>query len=192
MRRDIKGEANNEADVKRTFKFDMKGKFAVLQTPMEMSKAIYAKVREKVSLEDGYEKLIRSAGEAHADIVQVSDDLNTVHVKQAPEAQKKLEFLIADEWEAVPKKERLRLPCHTSSRTSRGSPCASLAARTWHTRLPRGPRGRALRCSRSRISTLRRRRWVPLRLQLVCRRRAFGWHEVRVRDPAQPHRLARG
>jgi hypothetical protein len=59
-------------------------------------------VREKVSLEDGYEKLIRSAGDA--DIVQVSDDLNTVHVKQAPEAQKKLEFLIADEWEAVPKK----------------------------------------------------------------------------------------
>ena len=53
-----------------------------------------------------------------ADIVQVSDDLNTVHVKQAPEAQKKLEFLIADEWEAVPKKERLRLPCHTSSRPS--------------------------------------------------------------------------
>ena len=37
----------------------------------------------------------------------------------------------------------------TSSRTSRGSPCASLAARAWHTRLPRGPRGRALRCSRS-------------------------------------------
>jgi len=66
VRRDFKGEANidNEADVKRTFKFDMKGKFAVLQTPMEMSKAIYAKVREKVSLEDGYEKLIRSAGEA--------------------------------------------------------------------------------------------------------------------------------
>jgi hypothetical protein len=64
VRRDIKGEANNEADVKRMFKFDMKGKFAVLQTPMEMSKAIYAKVREKVSLEVGYEKLIRSAGEA--------------------------------------------------------------------------------------------------------------------------------
>ena len=155
MRRDIKGEANidNEADVKRTFKFDMKGKFAVLQTPMEMSKAIYAKVREKVSLEDGYEKLIRSAGEARCRHRAVSDDLNTVHVKQAPEAQKKLEFLIADDWEAVPSKERLRLPCHTSSRTSRGSPCASLAARTWHTRLPRGPRGRALRCSRCRIST---------------------------------------
>ena len=107
VRRDIKGEANiadNEADVKRTFKFDMKGKFAVLQTPMEMSKAIYAKVREKVSLEDGYEKLIRSAGEARCRHRAVSDDLNTVHVKQAPEAQKKLEFLIADEWEAVPKK----------------------------------------------------------------------------------------
>ena len=114
MRRDIKGEANiadNEADVKRTFKFDMKGKFAVLQTPMEMSKVIYAKVREKVSLEDGYEKLIAVPEKRDADIVQVSDDLNTVHVKQAPEAQKKLEFLIADEWEAVPKKERLRLLC---------------------------------------------------------------------------------
>ena len=61
MRRYIKGEASIadiEADVKRTFKFDIKGKLAALQTPMEMSKAIYAKVREKVRLEDGYEKLI--------------------------------------------------------------------------------------------------------------------------------------
>ena len=94
----------------------MKGKLAVLQTPMEMSKVIYAKVREKVSLEDGYEKLIAVPEKRDADIVQVSDDFNTVHVKQAPEAQKKLEFLIADEWEAVPKKERLRLLCQQAQR----------------------------------------------------------------------------
>ena len=100
----------------------MKGKLAVLQTPMEMSKVIYAKVREKVSLEDGYEKLIRSAGEARCRHRAVSDDLNTVHVKQAPEAQKKLEFLIADEWEAVPKKERLRLLCQQAQRPRAAHP----------------------------------------------------------------------
>jgi hypothetical protein len=192
----IKGEAtiaDIEADVKRTYGIDMKGKLAILQKPMEMSKAIYAKVREKVSAEDGYKKLIAVPEKRNADLVQVSDDLHIVHGKQAPEAQKRLEFLIADKWEADPKKETLLHPVPgtarawvefadspgikseprvsekmktttvampTSSRTSRGSPCASPAARAWHTRLPRGSRGRASKCSRSRISTRRRRRWA--------------------------------
>jgi hypothetical protein len=118
-RRYIKGEANIadiEADVKRTYNIDMKGKLAVLQKPMEMSKAIYAKVREKVNLEEGYKKLIAVPEKRNADLVQVSDDLNIVHVKQAPDAQKKLEFLIADKWEADPKKETLLHPVPGTAR----------------------------------------------------------------------------
>ena len=112
-RQHIKGEANIadiEADVQRTYGIDLKGKLAVLQTLMDLSKAIYAKVREKVSAEDGFEKLIAEPEKRNADLVQVSNDLYTVHVKQAPEAQKKLEELIADEWEADPDKETLRHP----------------------------------------------------------------------------------
>ena len=71
---------------------------------MDLSKAIYAKVRENVSAEDGYEKLIAEPEKRNDNLVQVSDDLDTVHVKQAPEAQKKLELLIADKWEADPLK----------------------------------------------------------------------------------------
>ena len=118
-RRYIKGEANIadiEADVKRTYNIDMKGKLAVLQKPLEMSKAIYAKVRDKVNLEEGYKKLIAVPEKRNADLVQVSDDLNIVHVKQAPEAQKKLEFLIADEWEADRKKETLLHPVPGTAR----------------------------------------------------------------------------
>jgi hypothetical protein len=118
-RQHIKGEASIadiEADVKRTYGIDMKGKLAVLQAPMDLSKAIYAKVREKVSAEDGYKKLIAVPEKRNADLVQVSDDLNIVHVKQAPEAQKKLEFLIADKWEADPKKETLLHPVPGTAR----------------------------------------------------------------------------
>ena len=112
-RQHIKGEAriaDIEADVQRTYGIDMKGKLTVLQKPMEMSKAIYAKVREKVSAEEGYKKLIAEPEKRNADLVQVSNDLYTVHVKQAPEAQKKLEELIADTWEADPEKATLRHP----------------------------------------------------------------------------------
>ena len=77
----------------------MKGKLAVLQKPMEMSKAIYAKVREKVSAEEGYKKLIAEP-----------EKRNAIHVKQAPEAQEKLELLIATNWEADPNKATLRHP----------------------------------------------------------------------------------
>ena len=115
----IKGEAtiaDIEADVKRTYGIDMKGKLAILQKPMEMSKAIYAKVREKVSAEDGYKKLIAVPEKRDADLVQVSDDLHIVHGKQAPEAQKRLEFLIADKWEADPKKETLLHPVPGTAR----------------------------------------------------------------------------
>ena len=115
----IKGEAtiaDIEADVKRTYGIDMKGKLAILQKPMEMSKAIYAKVREKVSAEDGYKKLIAVPEKRNADLVQVSDDLHIVHLKQAPEAQKRLEFLIADKWEADPKKETLLHPVPGTAR----------------------------------------------------------------------------
>ena len=58
----------------------MKGKLAVLQKP------------EKVSAEEGYKKLIAEPEKRNADLVQVSDDLYTVLVKQAPEAQEKLEL----------------------------------------------------------------------------------------------------
>ena len=115
----IKGEAtiaDIEADVKRTYGIDMKGKLAILQKPMEMSKAIYAKVREKVSAEEGYKKLIAVPEKRDADLVQVSDDLHIVHGKQAPEAQKRLEFLIADKWEADPKKETLLHPVPGTAR----------------------------------------------------------------------------
>ena len=118
-RQHIKGEASIadiEADVKRTYGIDMKGKLAVLQKPMEMSKAIYAKVREKVSAEEGYKKLIAVPEKRNADLVQVSDDLHTVHVKQAPEAQEKLELLIADKWEADPNKATLRHPVQGTAR----------------------------------------------------------------------------
>ena len=94
----------------------MKGKLAVLQKPMEMSKAIYAKVREKVSAEEGYKKLIAVPEKRNADLVQVSDDLHTVHVKQAPEAQEKLELLIADKWEADPNKATLLHPVPGTAR----------------------------------------------------------------------------
>jgi len=133
-------------------------------------------VRRKVSAEDGYEKLIAEPEKQkrNDNLVHVSDDLDTVHKKQAHEAQEKLELLIADKWEADPKKETLRHPSspgdgkiggsslltrrvskkeplvsekmETSTvaiRTSRGSPCASLAARAWQARLPRGSRGPA-------------------------------------------------
>ena len=112
-RKYIKGEASIsdiEADVKRKYGIDMKGKLAVLQKPMEMSKAIYAKVREKVSAEEGYKKLINVSEKRNADLVQVSDDLHTVHKEQAPKAQEKLELLIADKWEADPNKATLRHP----------------------------------------------------------------------------------
>jgi len=115
----IKGEAtiaDIEADVKRTYGIDMKDKLAILQKPMEMSKAIYAKVREKVSAEEGYKKLIAVPEKRDADLVQVSDDLHIVHGKQAPEAQKRLEFLIADKWEADPKKETLLHPVPGTAR----------------------------------------------------------------------------
>ena len=112
-RKYIKGEASIsdiEADVKRKYGIDMKGKLAVLQKPMEMSKTIYAKVREKVSAEEGYKKLINVSEKRNADLVQVSDDLHTVHKEQAPKAQEKLELLIADKWEADPNKATLRHP----------------------------------------------------------------------------------
>ena len=76
----------------------MKGKLAVLQKP------------EKVSAEEGYKKLIAEPEKRNADLVQVSDDLYTVLVKQAPEAQEKLELLIATNWEADPNKATLRHP----------------------------------------------------------------------------------
>jgi hypothetical protein len=173
-RQHIKGEASIadiEADVKRTYGIDMKGKLAVLQAPMDLSKAIYAKVRKKVSAEDGYEKLIAEPEKRNDNLVQVSDDLDTVHKKQAPEAQEKLELrkrgssLLTRRVSSLShgclkrwKKTTVAMP--TSSRTSRGSPCASLAARAWQTRLPRDSRGPASRFSRSRISTRRRRRWA--------------------------------
>ena len=84
----------------------MKGKLAVLQKS------------EKVSAEEGYKKLIAEPEKRNADLVQVSDDLYTVLVKQAPEAQEKLELLIATNWEADPNKATLR---HPAGRQKRGS-----------------------------------------------------------------------
>jgi DNA-binding PucR family transcriptional regulator len=63
---------------------------------MDSSKAIYAKVRGTVSAEDGYDKLISEPEKRNADLMEVSNELDTVHLKQAPEVQKKLELLIAD------------------------------------------------------------------------------------------------
>jgi len=118
-RQHIKGEANIaniEAAVKLKYGIDMKGKLAGLQTPMDLSKAVYAKVREKLRTEEGYEKLIAEPEKRNDNLVQVSDDLDTVHVKQAPEAQKKLELLIADKWEADPNKATLRHPVQGTAR----------------------------------------------------------------------------
>ena len=73
--------------------------------------------RRKVSAEDGYEKLIEEPEERNDNLVHVSDDLDTVHKKQAHEAQEKLELLIADKWEADPKKETLRHPVQGTARS---------------------------------------------------------------------------
>ena len=82
-----------------------------------MSKAIYVRCAERVSAEDGYEKLIAEPEKRNDNLVQMSDDLDTVHKKQAPEAQEKLELLIADKWEADPKKETLRHPVQGTARS---------------------------------------------------------------------------
>jgi hypothetical protein len=76
-------------------------------------------VRRKVSAEDGYEKLIEEPEKRNDNLVQVSDDLDTVHKKQAHEAQEKLELLIADKWEADPKKETLRNPVQGTAKGGR-------------------------------------------------------------------------
>jgi len=86
---------------------------------MDLSKAIYVRCAERVSAEDGYEKLIAEPEKQkrNDNLVHVSDDLITVHKKQAHEAQEKLELLIADKWEADPKKETLRHPVQGTARS---------------------------------------------------------------------------
>ena len=88
---------------------------------MDLSKAIYVRCAERVSAEDGYEKLIAEPEKQkrNDNLVQVSDDLDTVHKKQAHEAQEKLELLIADKWEADPKKETLRHPVQGTAKGGR-------------------------------------------------------------------------
>ena len=148
-RQHIKGEASVadiEADVKRTYGIDMKGKLAVLQKPMEMSKAIYAKVREKVSAEEGYKKLIAEP-----------EKRNAIHVKQAPEAQEKLELLIATNWEADPNKATLRHPVQGT-------------AKEW-VEFADSPGIK----SEPRVSEKMKNRWPSQQAQARWRRRSFGW-----------------
>ena len=78
---------------------------------MDLSKAIYVRCAERVSAEDGYEKLIAEPEKQkrNDNLVHVSDDLITVHKKQAHEAQEK--------WEADPKKETLRHPVQGTARS---------------------------------------------------------------------------
>ena len=112
-RRHVKGEVRSEdieADVKRQFGIDMQGKLARLQAPMDMSKAVYSVVREKLSAEDGFKELVAQPEKRNGDLAQLSDEFETVYHKQAPEAQAKIMALIAAQWEVDPDKAMLHHP----------------------------------------------------------------------------------
>ena len=103
-RKHIKGQVDAEeieADVKRRYGIDMGGKLTALQLPMEASRAIYGKVRDRLGKADGFPGLLHLLENRNPDLAQVKDDFRTVF-KQAFEAQQKLTSLIADEWVAEP------------------------------------------------------------------------------------------
>ena len=118
-RKYVKGEVNMadiEAAVKRTFGIDMQGKLVSLQAPVDMSRAVYSKVHEKLSGQDGYKALIDVPEQLNRDLVQSSDDFDTVYHKQASAAQAKLMSLVADEWVIHPNKETLQHPAEGKAR----------------------------------------------------------------------------
>ena len=115
----VKGEvnmANIEAAVKRRYGINVQGKLASLQTPMDMSKAVYSKVHQKLSGRDGYKALLGLPSNLNSDLVQTSDDFETVYFKQAPAAQARLMSLIADEWVEDPNKATLQHPAEGKAR----------------------------------------------------------------------------
>ena len=60
-RKHVKGEvsaADIEKDVKRKLSIDLTGKLAELQAPMDKSKAIYDRVRERLRTTDGFQELL--------------------------------------------------------------------------------------------------------------------------------------
>ena len=75
------------------------GKLAELQEPMDKSKAIYDRVRERLRTTDGFQELLDVPEKRNADLTQASDEFDTVYFKQAPKAQQKLTSLIASEWQ---------------------------------------------------------------------------------------------
>ena len=112
-RKHVKGQVNAEeieADVKRRYGIDMGGKLAVLQQPMEASRAIYGKVRDSLSKADGFPGLLNVLENRNPDLVQVEDNFDIVFFEQAPKAQEKLKALIADEWVVDPDEATLRHP----------------------------------------------------------------------------------
>jgi hypothetical protein len=111
-RKHVKGEvsaADIEKDVKRKLSIDLTGKLAELQEPMDKSKAIYDRVRERLRTTDGFQELLDVPEIRNADLTQASDEFDTVY-KQAPKAQQRLTSLIASEWQADPNIETLRHP----------------------------------------------------------------------------------
>ena len=59
-----------------------------------------------MSAEDGYEKLIAEPEKRNDNLVQVSDDLDTVHKKQAHEAQEKLELISRTNGRRIQRRKR--------------------------------------------------------------------------------------
>ena len=109
----VQGEVNAadiEKDVKRRFGIDLTGKLTELQEPMDKSKAIYDRVRERLRTTDGFQELLEVPEKRNADLTQASDEFDTVYFKQAPKAQQKLTSLIASEWQVDPNMETLRHP----------------------------------------------------------------------------------
>ena len=109
----VQGEVNAadiEKGVNRRFGIDLTGKLAELQEPMDKSKAIYDRVRERLRKTDGFQELLEVPEKRNADLTQASDEFDTVYFKQAPKAQQKLTSLIASEWQVDPNKETLRHP----------------------------------------------------------------------------------
>jgi len=112
-RKHVKGEvsaADIEKDVKRKFGIDLTGELAELQEPMDKSKAIYDRVRERLRTTDGFQELLEVPEIRNADLTQASDKFDTVYLKQAPKAQQKLTSLIASEWQVDPKEKTVRHP----------------------------------------------------------------------------------
>ena len=98
-----------EKAVKRELGVDLTGKLAELKEPMDKSKAIYDRVRERLRTKDGFQELLEVLEMRNADLTQASDEFDTVY-KQAPKAQQRLTSLIASEWQADPNMPGLRHP----------------------------------------------------------------------------------